>query len=237
MAHIINCAHRGASSHAPENTLAALKLALNQGAAMAEIDIQQTADNGLVSFHDDDLDRTSNGSGPLWRRTVQQLKQLDAGSWFSQDFQGEKIPTLDEILTAMRGCLALNIEMKMHGHERDVETLLAQRLQKSDCLEWCLVTSFDHGAIDRLGGLLPGLKVGYIVGRNNWDDTLLDSWVSVLSLDKSLVTVERVLQIHAAGKEVHVWTVNEIEDMLYLRDCGVDVLIGNYPDRVAEFIK
>ena len=141
MAHIINCAHRGASSQAPENTLSALHLALDLGATMAEIDIQQTADDGLAVFHDDDLDRTSNGSGPLWRRTLKQLKLLDAGSWFSSEFIGEKIPSLDEVLVAMGGRLKLNIEMKMHGHERDVETLVAHCLQKSNGLEYCLVSS------------------------------------------------------------------------------------------------
>jgi len=230
MTDTINCAHRGASSQAPENTIAALELALELGATMAEIDIQQTADDELVLFHDDDLDRTTNGSGPLWQHTLEQLKLLDAGQWFSSKYEGERIPTLNEAVAAMRGRMGLNIELKMHGHERDFEELVAQRLKQLDCLDWCLVTSFDHGVVDRLGRLLPGLKAGYIIGRNGWHDELSESWVSVLSMEKSIISEERVRRIHEAGKEVHVWTVNDAEEMARLKEMGVDVLISNCPD-------
>jgi len=234
MKETINCAHRGASSRAPENTIAALELAAGLGASMAEIDIQQTVDDQLVLFHDDELERTSSGAGPLWQHTLAQLKQLDAGSWFSSEFTGECIPTLEEAATAMRGRLGLNIELKMHGHERDLAVLVASHLQRLDCLDWCLVSSFDHGVVDELKRLLPQLKNGYIVGRHDWNDDLPASPVSVLSLEKSLVTEERIQKIHGAGKEVHVWTVNEVPDMVRLQKLGVDAIIGNYPDRMAK---
>ncbi len=233
MAGIINCAHRGASSRAPENTVAALMLAARLGASMVEIDIQQTADDELVLFHDDELGRTSSGSDPLWKHTLEQLKQLDAGAWFSGAFEGEKIPTLEEAVDAVRGKLGLNIELKIHGHERRLEELVASRLQELNCLQWCVITSFDRGAVDRLGELVPGLKAGYIVGRGGWDDGLLDSWVTVLSLEKTLATEKRVGEIHEAGKDVFVWTVNEVQDIRRLSRIGVDGLISNYPGRVS----
>ena len=86
---VYNCAHRGASGHAPENTLAALKLAIALGADMAEIDVQQSADGQLVLFHDETLERTSTGTGPLVDRTLTELRALDAGSWFSQHCAGD----------------------------------------------------------------------------------------------------------------------------------------------------
>ncbi len=232
MAGIINCAHRGASGQAPENTIAALELAVRLGAQMAEIDIQQTADDELVLFHDDELGRTSSGSGFLWEHTLAQLKTLDAGRWFSQEFEGERIPTLEEAVEAVRGKLKLNIEMKMHGHERGVEELVAGQLQKLGCLDWCFVSSFDWGAVDRLEELVHGLKAGYIVGRGRWDDGLLDRPVSVLSLEKSLVTRERVQRIHGVGKEVHVWTVDDVKEMERLKGLGVDGVISNFPGRI-----
>lgn len=218
----------------PENSMSALEWAHHVGASMAEIDIQQTADDQLVLFHDNDLDRTSNGTGPLWQNSLEQLKLLDIGAWFSRDFEGERILTLEEAVNAMRGRLGLNIEMKMHGHERNIEQLVAEKLQGLDCLDWCLVSSFDCDAVDRLGKLVPRLKAGYIIGRGMWNDALLDRRVSFLSLEKSLVTGERVKAIHAAGKDVHVWTVNEVEDMKRLQGLGVDALISNYPDRVFD---
>lgn len=234
MTGIINCAHRGASGLAPENTIAALELAARLGASMAEIDIQQTADDQLVLFHDDSLRRTSNGSGPLWKKTLGQLKLLDAGSWFSEEYVGEGIPTLADAVATTRGLLKLNIELKLHGHERKLAFLAAKKLQDLDCLPWCLTTSFDREVIDQLGELLPGLKTGYIVDRLSWDDALLETRVSVLSLEKSLITSELVQSIHAAGKEVHVWTVNEPEQMRRLQEMGADVLISNFPDRVTK---
>jgi glycerophosphoryl diester phosphodiesterase len=236
MAEIINCAHRGASALAPENTLAALRLAVKLGATMAEIDLQQTADDELVVFHDDNLSRTSNGTGPLWGKSLQQLRRLDVGSWFSNEFQDETIPTLEKVVQALDGQLELNLELKLHGHERDLEALLANKIEALGCARWCLVTSFDQGVIDRLLDLAPGLKVGYIVEKGGWQGDLLESRVSVLSLEKSLITADRVRRAHAAGKEIHAWTVNKEAEMEKLRTAGVDVLISNHPDLVAEFL-
>ncbi len=236
MAEIINCAHRGASALAPENTLAALHLAVKMGATMAEIDIQQTIDDELVLFHDDNLQRTSNGSGPLWEKTLKKLQGLDAGSWFSSEFQGEQIPALDSVIKAMDGRLKLNLELKLHGHERDLEQLVAKKIVELDCAGWCLVTSFDHDTIDRLLDIAPGLKAGYIVGRGGWHDALLESRVGVLSLEKNLVTTDRVSRAHAFGKEIHVWTVNQENEMKRLQAAGVDALISNFPDQVSAFL-
>jgi len=232
-----NCAHRGASSQAPENTLVALELAFELGAGMAEIDIQQTADDQLVLFHDDDLDRTSNGTGPLWQKNLDYLKTLDAGSWFAGKYRKEPIPTLEEAVALVRGRLKLNIELKLHGHERGLEKLVAERLRGLDCLDWCLVSSFDHGIIDRLMELVPRVRAGYIVGKADWDDSLLDSGVSLLSLERRLVTIDRVRRIHDAGMEIHVWTVNKSEEMIRLQSMGVDALISNHPDLVAALLK
>jgi len=231
MTRTINCAHRGASGQAPENTIAALQLAVRLGAQMAEIDIQQTADDQLVLFHDDELQRTSDGSGFLWQQTLEQLKLLDAGAWFSREFAGQRIPTLAEAVDSVRGQLALNIELKMHGHERAIAELVARNLQHLDCLDWCFVSSFDWAVVDRLRALIPELKAGYIVGRGQWDDQLLDRWVSVLSLEKSLVTPERVQKIHEAGKEVFAWTVDDFSEMESLKGMAVDGIISNYKSR------
>ncbi len=233
MTQIINCGHRGASAHAPENTLAALELALQMGASMAEVDLQQTADDHLVLFHDDHLDRTSNGTGPLWKHTLAELKSLDVGGWFGDRFAGERILTLEEVSQAMAGRLTLNLELKLHGRERELDRLVVSRLLAMPRGAEYFVTSFDHDLVDRLAGRLPDLSAGYIVGRGCWHDNLLARPAEVLSLERTLITADRVDRIHEAGKTVHAWTVNDPAEILHLKNLGVDALITNHPDRVA----
>ena len=231
----INCAHRGASGHAPENTIAALEKAIAQGAAMAEIDIQQTADDRFAVFHDDFLDRTTNGVGPLWEKTLAELQTLDAGSWFGPEYAGERIPSLEEVLATTRGRLPLNIELKLHGHERELVELVIRTLHDNNiedhCLPVSLVTCFDHKVAVAVKQADNALTVGAILGRPQYTDGVFNLPVDVLSVEKSLVDKDFMAAARGAGKQVHVWTVNEPEEFRRLIDLGVDAVITNYPDR------
>jgi glycerophosphoryl diester phosphodiesterase len=104
----ICCAHRGASGYAPENSLAAFRLAMAMGAAMCELDVQQTADDRLVVMHDDTLERTTNGKGNVWEMTLAELQRFDAGVWFDQRFAGETLPSLEQVFELVRGKMNLN---------------------------------------------------------------------------------------------------------------------------------
>jgi glycerophosphoryl diester phosphodiesterase len=228
---VYNCAHRGASGHAPENTLSALEWAVNLGADMAEIDVQQTADGQLVLFHDDTLERTSNGTGSLSARTLTELRALDAGTWYSRHYAGEKIPTLVEAVALARGRLALNIELKGVGPANDLLDRLIAAIGDQGFADECVVTSFDHGLIDALIAREPAFATGYIVGREGLPDGLLQTKVDLLSLDRSLVSEAQLEFAAAAGKAVHAWTVNTTEEMARLIAWGVGGVITNYPDR------
>lgn len=222
------CAHRGASGHAPENTLAAVVLAADQGAVMTEIDVQLSADGQTVVIHDETLDRTTTGNGPVADHTLAQLQDLDAGSWFGEKWNGEKIPTLAEIITAVGGRLKLNIELKgAAGPELEAEVV--RIVGEHDFADRCLLTSFDHARIDRLDA---HFRQGYIIGKEGWRWKFLEAPVQVLSLEQSLVDGELVLAAHRAGKEVHVWTVNDPADMKRMISYSVDAIITNYPDRL-----
>jgi glycerophosphoryl diester phosphodiesterase len=231
----IVCAHRGASGHAPENTIAALEKAIALGAAMAEIDIQQTADGRFAVFHDDNLDRTSNGAGPLWEKTLAELQCLDAGSWFGPEWADERIPSLEKVLEITRGRLPLNIELKLHGHERNVVDLALRALHDNNIEDHCpqksLVTCFDHRVAAAIKRADPALSVGAILGIEQFSTPVFALAVDVLSAEKSLVDEDFMARARGAGKQVHVWTVNEPEEMLRLIDLGVDAVITNYPDR------
>jgi len=228
---VYNCAHRGASGHAPENTLSALKWAINLGADMAEIDVQQTADGQLVVFHDDTLERTSTGAGPLGTRTLTELRALDAGSWFSPHHAGEKIPTLVEAITLARGQLELNIELKGDGPLEGLLDRLCTIIADQRFGDHCVVTSFDHALIDELVAAKPDFATGYIIGREGLPQGVFGAKVDLLSLERSLVEKAELEFAAAAGKVVHAWTVNDTQEMNRLLAQGVGGVITNYPDR------
>lgn len=235
MSPTLNCAHRGASGHAPENTIAALEKAIALGADMAEIDIQQTADDRFAVFHDLDLDRTTDGSGPLWTAPLAQLQALDAGSWFGPGFAGEAVPSLDKVLEITRGRLPLNLELKLHGQERDVVDLVIRTLHDNNIEDHCprpgLITCFDHAVAAQIKRADPTLQVGAVLGKQQFSRGIFTAPVDVLSAEKTLVDADFMAAARAAGKQVHVWTVNEPEQMRRLIDLGVDAVITNFPDR------
>lgn len=232
----IICAHRGASGHAPENTLAAMRMAMEMGAHMAELDVQQTADDRLAVFHDDKLNRTSTGSGFLWEKSLAELQEMDAGAWFDPHFRGEPIPTLEEVIALVRGKMRLNIEVKMHGHEREVAKLVVETIRRENFIEQCLVSSFDRQVVDQIKRLAPELKVGYIFSKKEYDERVFAGPVEVLSANERLIDQTFMQRAHAAGKEVHVWTVNDTAKMRKMIDLGVDCIITNYPDRLVSIL-
>jgi glycerophosphoryl diester phosphodiesterase len=228
----IMCAHRGASGHAPENTLAAIRLAMEMGAGMCELDVQQTADDHLVVMHDDTLDRTTNGSGNLWQMTLSELQQYDAGEWYDKRFAGEKLPALEQVIALVRGKMTLNIEIKMHGHERNIAPLVVDTLRRETFEHECVVSSFDRKVIDEIKSQAPELKTGYIFDWRKFAPEVFRGPVELLSVHYSLIDAPFLAQAHAAGKRVHTWTVNDQWLMRRLIELGVDGMITNYPDRL-----
>lgn len=234
MARTLNCAHRGASGKAPENTLAALRLAVEHGADMAEIDVRLTADQQLVLMHDATLERTTDGSGILIDHTLRELQRLDAGSWFDAAFAGEPIPSLTDALKVVGGRLSLNIELKPTGSGRILAAAVAATVTDADRAETDVITSFDHAAIDWLGRHHPRLRCGYILSRVEPAD--LEASVDVLSVKQDGIDENLVTRLHEAGKQVHAWTVNDEDRMRDLIALGVDAIITNHPDRLAGLL-
>lgn len=223
----LNCGHRGASGHAPENTLGAIQLAAEMGAEMVEFDVQFSAEGHPVLIHDSTLKRTTNNRGRVKNKNLAELEKLDAGTWFDSKWSEERIPTLAETLKRFGSRLKFNIEIKGDS-QVDREKRVVELVRSSGYADCCIITSFDHKCIDRIVESAPELKVGYITKA--WRKHYLTDKVHVLSLRKTLVTEKRVLAAHEAGKEVHVWTVNEEEDMRRFLDLKVDAIITNYPD-------
>lgn len=217
-------AHRGASGHAPENTLAAFQLALDQKADGIELDVMLSADKQVVVIHDETVDRTTNGSGRVRDLTLAQLQKLDAG-------EEEIVPTLEEVLDRFGGKYLINIELKNYTTVfDDLPVRVAQTVKSFDLMDTIFFSSFNPINLPRLRKRLPDAKLGLLTLPEQ-----ARSWVWKLVRYDALhpyfddVDEELVAANHARMKKVHVWTVDEPEDILRMAKLGVDSIITNFP--------
>lgn len=225
-------AHRGFSKAAPENTLAAVQAAIDGGADFAEIDVQQTADGVVVVIHDEDLNRIARVNKRIWEITYEDLRKLDAGSWFSPQFAGEPIPRLEDVIAAAKDRIRLNIELKYNGHENRLEERVVEIIREHDFTRQCVITSLSRRGLMRVREIAPNLPVGYILFQTVGDT--IGVGVDFFSVNTSLASEEFVQSCQDADKEVHVWTVNDRETALRMIDRGVDNLITDEPARMLQ---
>ena len=156
-------AHRGASSYAPENTMAAFDLAIQMGACHLELDVHLTHDDYLVVIHDDTVDRTTNGTGPVASQTLAALQALDAGAWFGAAFTGARIPTLAEVLACYQGRAHLHIELK--GHTVRLPQRTVDLVRAHGMAQHVTFTSFQHTHLQTMRAYAPELPTGWLVGE------------------------------------------------------------------------
>lgn len=228
--------HRGAAAHAPENTLASFRRALELGCQGIEFDVHRTADGHLVVIHDPWLDRTTDRRGLVRELTLAQVREADAGAWMGPQFAGERVPTLAEVvdLTAPAGT-RLFLELKAGSiHYPGIEQDLIRALADLGCLDRVQVSSFDHVALHTLHRLQPDLPLGMLYEGNLLDPVGMARAIGATALHPSwhFVTPELVQRAHAAGLAVYVWTVNRPEVAAYLRTCGVDGIMSDRPEIV-----
>lgn len=226
-------AHRGASYLAPENTFSSFRLALEENADWIELDIHQSADGHLVVMHDETLSRTSNGSGFIKSKTREELSNLDCGSWFSEEFKGEKIPFLEEVLIwGKQHQMKFNIELKAgsrfyHGIEENLLSLLAQTEMTSQVL----ISSFDHYALHFLRQLHSEVKTGMLYTASLFEPWNYAKKIGVQALHPYFVTVDPILLRGASehGLLLNPYTVDDEAAMVKLLEAGVNSIITNKP--------
>ena len=241
-------AHRGASGDAPENTMAAFRRAVEAGAEFIETDLQLSRDARLVAMHDDLLDRTTNARGPVSARTLEELRQLDAGSWFAtggpsagaqkQTFAGERIPTLDEILAFGREHdIGLYLEMKAPAVSGAEHTLVGA-LRASGEIVRTVILSFDLGLLAQVRSFEPLIVTGYLCDKTTPDVVrqAIDAGVRQLLPRADRVTAELVERAHKGDLKVVTWTVNEPEQAKALVAAGVDGVITDYPGEMVALL-
>jgi glycerophosphoryl diester phosphodiesterase len=232
---VIVTAHRGASAVAPENTLAAMIAAVEAGAEYAELDVRLTRDGEVVLMHDRTLDRTTNGTGELWDYSLEELRPFEAGSWFGEQFNGEPIPTLRDVLRYAKGKLKLNIEIKVSRDEPTIAAAVIDLIRSEECGDDCLITSFSRDVVEDAKRIAPEIRTGFIFGRDFPEDVFDGNW-EILSCFHEIVDSAFVARAHESGKTVHVWTVDDRELMLRLIRLGVDGIISNNPALLLEVL-
>lgn len=223
-------AHRGASGYAPENTMASFKKALELKAEMIELDVHLTKDGVAVIMHDGKTDRTTGVKGEIKEMTYEEIQKLDAGSWYSKDFAGEKVPTLQEVLEWASGKIQVNIEIKAPGCEKIVVDLI----NKYDMKNTVIVTSFDHTILKKIKDLDPEVITGALVGDVS-NEQQIKSIINLCKPDAInpnylYLNKTKVKYSHDLGLFVNPYTVNDVISMKQQIKYGVEGIITNYPD-------
>lgn len=229
-------AHRGASGVRPENTLPAFLEAVALGADGIETDVQMSRDGRLVLCHDETLDRTTNGRGPLGTHTWDELSELDAGAWFAPEYAGTRLPLLEELLELLAPTtLLLNIELKSGVVlYPGIEGAVLDRVRRHELGERVLISSFNHYSLVEVKRLAPEIKTAIL-----YMEGLVDPWLYARHVGADFlhpyfygVRPEMVAGAHAADMKVNAWTVNEPLQIDAMLRAGVDGIITNHPDRV-----
>jgi glycerophosphoryl diester phosphodiesterase len=220
-------AHRGASATAPENSLAAVRQAITDQTDWVEIDVQETADGEVVVVHDSDFKKLAGVPTKVWNITHAELATIDIGSRFGAEFRGERVPTLAEVLDCCRGKTRLVIELKYYGHDQQLEQRVVDLVEAHAMQSHVAVMSLRQDGVDKIQTLRPtwrtGLLTAVAVGQ------LANVPTDFLAVKADMGTRKFVQSVHARGKQVYVWTVNDPVSISLLINRGVDGIITDKP--------
>jgi glycerophosphoryl diester phosphodiesterase len=228
-------AHRGASAYAPENTLSSFMLALKQGALAIELDTKLTADGNVIVIHDQSLDRTTGTPGKVNHKTLSEIKLLDAGSFFSNAYVNERIPTLSEVFESVGKQLFINIELTNYLTPGDALPVRVAELVKHHSIEdWVMFSSFEPRNLLRIRRLLPGVPLGILALEGKMETftrSFIGKWISPQCVHPFVDDVNQsfIEKCHTSGWRVHVWTVNQADQIKRLFDWGIDGIFTDDP--------
>jgi glycerophosphoryl diester phosphodiesterase len=236
---VLVIAHRGASGHAPENTLAAFKKAVAMGATFIETDLQLSRDARFVAIHDATLNRTTNGEGLVHDMALAELRRLDAGTWFGSEYAGEKIPTLEEILAfSKKNDVVFYLELKPGGSWGGEHALIGA-LRESGEIPRTVVISFDASIVLGLRKIEPTLMTGLLYDGQieNPLERAVEVGARQLLVRGDLVTPALLAGARKRDLQVVCWTVNHPAHMRALIAAGVHGIMSDYPDRLISAVK
>jgi glycerophosphoryl diester phosphodiesterase len=233
---VLRIAHRGASGHCPENTRAAFLRAIELGADMVELDCQITRDGAVVVIHDETLERTTNGRGPVRDHTLKEIKALDAGSWFGREFAGEEVLTLEEAVEILRGRVGLNLEIKGVDPPGRLEIQCVGVVRSLRFSRETVFSSFSPPRMRLVRDLADDARIGVLVDAGEpWTPAFAlatELGAEALHAERSLVSATAIGEAHRRGLEVRVWSVNRPSEMESLAVLGVDGIFTDFPERL-----
>jgi len=230
-------AHRGYSYKYPENTLAAFQAAVAAGVPMIELDVMLSRDRKLVVIHDAALERTTNGCGAVNNYTLEELKQLDAGSWFDVRFAGQRLPELSEVLDLVSGRTRVNIEIKAHAYEHRhpqdaIEKQVVALIKQKNMQDSILISSFEIDILVQIASMEDPPAIA-LISKTPAGKRIVDicSHLKVYSWhpDHKIVTPRQVDMMHTAGLKVFPYNMDIFEDYVKMIDMKVDGVITDDP--------
>jgi len=227
-------AHRGAAGAAPENTLAAVRRAIEDGTDWVEIDVQESRDGEVVVVHDSDFMKLAGNPLKIWEGDLAELQQIDIGSWFAPEFASERVPTLRQVLSETRGRATLLIELKYYGHDEALEQRVIDVVEEMGMADEVIAMSLHLPGVTKLKALRPQWTVGLLAATAVGDLSRLD--VDFLAVNAGMATPAFIGRANGAGKPVYVWTVNDALSMTSWLSRGVDGLITDEPAMAREVL-
>lgn len=232
---IMITAHRGASYKAPENTRASIELAIAEQADYVEIDVRMTADGVPVLMHDRALFRTTGVVNEIADVTFEEISSYDAGIRYAEEFEGEKVPGLQEILEEYGRKIKFNIELK-DGKNPELVRIVVDLIEGYGLEERCAVTSDSYIQLETVKKCNGKIKTGYVLSRVYGEIYRCDA-ADFFSIKSEYITEQTVKGAHEKGKEIHAWTVNKAYELKRMRELGVDNIITDRPAYAKEIIQ
>jgi glycerophosphoryl diester phosphodiesterase len=227
-------AHRGAAGKAPENTLAAIRQAIEDKTDWVEIDVQESADGEVVVIHDSDFMKLAGNETTVWDATLLQMGDIDIGSWFDPSFSGERVPRLKEVLETARGNAGVVIELKYYGHDKNLEQRVVNIVEEAGMVDETAVMSLKYDAVRKIRALRPDWKIGLLSATAIGDLTSLDA--DFLAVAVGMASRGFIQRAQAVGKQVFVWTVNDPVSMSRMMSMGVDGIITDEPEMARQVL-
>lgn len=231
-------AHRGSKGTYPENTMPAFEEAVRLGVDGIELDVHLSKDGELIVIHDEKVDRTTNGKGNVRDMTLEELKKLDAGSWFREEFAGTRIPVLGEVLKLLKGSgIRLNVEIKSDVIPYEgIEEKVLEALEKYEYKSHAIISSFNHYSLKRVHQLDSEIETAIL-----FMEVLYEPWKYAAGIGASALHVYAPVAYAEASREaernqfpVRVFTINKEEQMRELLDLGVDTIMTDYPEKAMQ---
>jgi glycerophosphoryl diester phosphodiesterase len=227
-------AHRGAAGRAPENTLASIRAALEDRTDWVEIDVQESADGEVIVVHDSDFMKLAGNAVKVWDVTSEELLDIDVGRWFGDEFTGEPVPTLREVLELARGKAKVVIELKYYGHDEDLEARVAGIVEATDMVDQVAIMSLKYEGVRKMKALRPEWTVGLLSATAIGDLSRLET--DFLAVSTNMASRGFIRRAHDAGRLVFAWTVNDPATMSTILSRGVDGIITDEPAMAREVL-